>query len=704
MIVAVALALSIATPYAGAQKPADKPALSSDSSAQASSANSNNKPKLDYYGDPLPPHAVARLGTPKFRGTEPLYQVVVGPGGKQIFALQLWTPAVIMWDAETGEEIRRFEGAKRLVREYVEPTSSFSFTSFALSPDGKLLAVATDDFKGGTCPLILFDVPSGRKLAELTVRMPHRWAAPYSPGSLAFLTSERLVSTDTECTVRIWDVSRRAEIRQLSPPPGSKLHSVTASPDGKYISITGLNKQDNNGNRAPFWTVWEAASGKLVYHEDLIDRIWPWLGFSPDGKMLAVVTSKSKPMSTEFRLFSISDWKEQHKSSHDGPNAPQSAIVFSPDGKIIAACGADYRIRRWDVVTLKEIGTAIDADGCQGLAFLNADTLLTFGDRLTVGFWDVASGKRKDRFAGPSAEVFALAFSGDGRRIAVGAGRDNSTIDVYEAPSGKLVESMRRAALGFQRLQFSPDDKQIISIDSSANVSVWTEGKKATKVGNSRNRQNAWWSANVSPDGQSVATIDESHCVKIWSNRSGDLIKTLNPWTMEMRDSKMSVAFTADGRSVVASSRHDVYQWDLASGENRRFFKASPQYTAVNWIGASPTCRWIYVLGYDGSICAWDVDRMTLAATIQGSQPELANCEMEFAISPNGARLAAGIQRESKNAQVCVYDLASGRKAALSGHSGGITAFGFSPDSRYLVSVVKRKTPMFFGDFEQNRQ
>src|SRR5579862_3185915 len=68
-----------------------------------------NKPAVDRYGDPLPPHAIARLGTLRFRGTNMVLQAAVVPGGKQILGMGFGT-TIVMWDAATGKELRRFEG------------------------------------------------------------------------------------------------------------------------------------------------------------------------------------------------------------------------------------------------------------------------------------------------------------------------------------------------------------------------------------------------------------------------------------------------------------------------------------------------------------------------------------------------------------------------------------------------------------------
>src|SRR2546430_1149202 len=80
---------------AAAQQQAAKPAVPNGCPVAALGIDpQEEKALVDRYGDPLPPGAVARLGTWRFRGNSWIKQAAVVPGGKQLLALD---EAIILW-------------------------------------------------------------------------------------------------------------------------------------------------------------------------------------------------------------------------------------------------------------------------------------------------------------------------------------------------------------------------------------------------------------------------------------------------------------------------------------------------------------------------------------------------------------------------------------------------------------------------------
>src|SRR5262245_32230740 len=93
--------------------------------ARPIAAGEPSRLKTDQHGDPLPPGAIARLGTLRFRPPA-LFEVAWSPDGKTLASSGYRRP-IRLWDVATGKEIRRFD---------MKGTA----TVLAWSPDGKMLA------------------------------------------------------------------------------------------------------------------------------------------------------------------------------------------------------------------------------------------------------------------------------------------------------------------------------------------------------------------------------------------------------------------------------------------------------------------------------------------------------------------------------------------------------------------------------------
>jgi len=119
---------------------------------------------------------------------------------------------VLLWDVQTGKEIRRFKGHTDIVR------------SVAFSPDGLLIASGSYD---GT--VRLWDVQTGKEIWRLN---PHT----FDVYSVAFSSDGRwIASGGADRTVRLWDVQTGKEIRRLEAHTGF-VYTVALSPNGRLIA------------------------------------------------------------------------------------------------------------------------------------------------------------------------------------------------------------------------------------------------------------------------------------------------------------------------------------------------------------------------------------------------------------------------------------------------------------------------------------
>src|SRR5262249_39462301 len=152
-----------------ATKQIASPAERGDSLAQpvtpATPVLRGEKPgRTDQSGDPLPPGAIARLGTVRFRHLDTVTSVAYAPDGKTLATVVRpgggRSPSIHLWDLATGQELRS-----------ATQGSSVSGIDFTFSPDGKILAwvdVLSEGNKAreAECCLRLQEVGTGKQLVQ----------------------------------------------------------------------------------------------------------------------------------------------------------------------------------------------------------------------------------------------------------------------------------------------------------------------------------------------------------------------------------------------------------------------------------------------------------------------------------------------------------------------------------------------------------
>jgi RNA polymerase sigma factor (sigma-70 family) len=228
------------------------------------------KERVDLVGDPLPPGAVVRLGTVRFRSdTEWLVKNTLAfmPDGKTVVSTGE-SSSIQFWDPATGSLRREIK------------TDISSITGFALSPDGKCIAV------GGYLPQVenaptrgavgIWEVSSGKQ-----VRTMERDAGDVDGCCLVFSPDNKfLVSLGARSgKLRVEEVATGEEIL-LQQFPGDVSCALALSHDGSTLAVS----VPANVRRLYLWK-WQ--SGEEPEELKVTDRVGDSLAFSPDGKRLA---------------------------------------------------------------------------------------------------------------------------------------------------------------------------------------------------------------------------------------------------------------------------------------------------------------------------------------------------------------------------------------------------------------------------------
>ncbi|MGH9531072.1 MAG: WD40 repeat domain-containing protein, partial [Terriglobales bacterium] len=236
-------------------------------------------------------------------------------------------------------------------------------------------------------------------------------------------------------------------VRMWQPATGNLLRTVTAhgglvktlafSRDGRFFATGGDDKSIK---------VWDAAKGYLLQKiPDAHSGSVVALAFSPDGSLLASVGGQ------DLKIFDTSSWAPL-RTIHVRMTF---TLAFSPDGALVAT--ADQDINLWDPRRGNQVRTIkAETRGINTLAFSPDGRTIAVGtSERTVKLFDTASGALQHKLSGHSGPVWSVAFSSDGKLLA--SGSDDTTVKFWNTSTGDLLVTAASFQEATEWLVTTPD-------------------------------------------------------------------------------------------------------------------------------------------------------------------------------------------------------------------------------------------------------
>ncbi len=359
-------------------------------------------------------------------------------------------------------------------------------------------------------------------------------------------------------------------------------------------------------------------------------------------------------------------------------------VVYSPDGKILAAACQDGSIYLIDAKTKAVLRLLRGhTDQTMALAF-SAD-----GERLASGswagdvrLWDVDTGKlvKKDRTPGT---VWAVAFSPDGSRLAAGGGDGIRVWEAGGAGTGEtlpLLVEIRDISI-ISDLGFSPDGACLAAVGRDKMVRMWKveDWKLMTE---SPGHTDWIRSLSFRADGKLLATAGSDRTVRLWSVGQDHALK-LDRVMSNHTGTVRCVVFSPDGDFLATGALDgEVGVWDLRDGRRQARWK-HPE--AVRSLAFSPDGSLLATASDDRNIRLWDARRRQDVLSRHGH----VGAVYGLGISPDGRMVATGGHDHS----VRVWDVETGRQLhTITSHSDMVFGVAFSPDGKLLATAGKDRT------------
>lgn len=452
---------------------------------------------------------------------------------------------------------------------------------YTFSPDGTRLASGGEDNLAR-----VWDATTGTLLATCRGHASKVVGVAFSPDGT------QLATTSSDGTVRQWNSATGRETEAPYDRHSGEVVSAAFSPDGQSIASAGTDRTVR---------VWRALGRQDVAvlhgHTGGVVEV----AFAASGRRLASLSRQSFMVPAGDGTARV--WEVDPQAplpSLTGHTSYVYPVAYCPDGRWIASGGWDNTLRLWDAATGEPCATLPHPGVVWSLAFEPSGRWLVSAtnadDRLR--FWDVASARVCKEIQAPPGNFRSLTISPDGRRIAATPFDQQSNkhyLHVIDITSGERLYSAEGWALAY-----SPDGRWLAVRAADEKTVLLLDAQTHETIAQFQGHKKLIYKAVFSSDSRLLASCSQDRTVRLWQIDGGEC-QVLRGHTDEV----FAAAFHPDGRRLATTGRdRAIWLWDLARSEE---VARLPGHTSYVWsLAFSPDGQSLASGSGDFMVRLWD--------------------------------------------------------------------------------------------------
>lgn len=613
-----------------------------------------------------------------FEGVEgPPLSLAISPDGQNALT-GLFDGSIILWNLETGAEIRRFIG--HAPGEHYSIKAAFSgVNDLAFSPDDKIALSGGHD-----AIVIMWDVATGQEIRRFEGHSGAVRTVAFSPDGLTALSggvSGEELRVPGELI--LWDVETGREIRRFEGYTEVVMDAAFA-PDGKTVIASSgeVDYLDDASEGVQMFSlfVWDIETGEVVHSIEGLSRYIPAVAVSPDS-------STALTASADHNVYLWDLKTGEQAATLEGHSVLVKAVAFSPDGRRAISGAGDGELILWDMERRKPLThfKIHDAE-VNDLAFTpDGHTALSIATDGSIILWDLINAAELDRFEGHTAAVMDVAFHPDGKHILSSAGAsdpgegialDNS-LRLWNLETGRALRSMEGHTHTIFQFAVSPDGETALSasLDGSArlwdletgreihrfeghpltNVALTPDGRRGLsgspdsslilwdvetgrEIYNFTGHKGGIWGLAISPDGRTAASAADDSVVILWDLETGQEIGRLETGL----NGASGLAFSPDGRRIMFGAPNGtLIEWNVGTGQeiNRIEGHSGSGVDGRTRATYLPDGKTVLTSGWDGTLALWDLETGREIRRLKGHDTDFI---FDIAVNADGRTALSG--------------------------------------------------------------